>query len=76
MDVDVDEGTDEIYKAPLKSEETIPKNPQLKRSYSSPNLAQVKKFKTNHVNISSFCLFCYELFIHLQFSPKTFSLIE
>lgn len=43
----------EIYKEPLKSEEsTLTVNSDLKRSLSSPNLAQVKKIKlTKDVNI-------------------------
>lgn len=59
-----------IYKEPLKNEGSTT-NTGLKRSLSSPNLAQVKKSKTeNQVNIV-FVLQCViNLFIHFFFPKK------
>ncbi|XP_014225786.1 uncharacterized protein LOC106651674 isoform X1 [Trichogramma pretiosum] len=45
--MDIDEQTETIHREPLKSENSKPVNPGLKRSHSSPNL-QVKRLKTSN----------------------------
>lgn len=48
---------EQVYTEPLKSDGYTGGNPGIKRSHSSPNLAQVKKLRTDQVNIAFHSLF-------------------